>query len=320
MNMLTEHDKVVRRGRITGTRIGAIVGVHKYLTPIDVYSQLVDGVDLDEPEEGPDILRGRFLESGVIDWYAHKRNVVISKAASCVHSKHKIFAATADAMAGDDRMPFAFERIVEAKAPRYADDWGDDGTDQIPDYHVPQVALETACYDFEQADVVALIFGDIRVYQIDRDRELEAALIDAGLKFWRDHVEKRVPPPIDASQSYDSYLKKRFPAHGLTMIEGNRQAEEWAIILRDARRLKDKAKQQEQEARNNLEAIIGDNEGVFGDSWKITWKNVKGRRDTDWQAYARALGATDEGAKKYLRQGDGYRRFLPRFKGEHDDE
>lgn len=311
---LTAQAQKIRQRRLTGTRIAAIVGLSKHKSPIQVWRELVEGADSGVDPDSPDILRGEFLEPGIRAWYRHLTGLAVHKATPRVHPTHgEIFAAASDAFAGPS--VGAWDRVVEIKAPRYADDWGESGTDQIPEYYVPQISLEMACADLPRADIVALLYGEPRIYTIDRDLDLEGVLIEAGLRFWRDHVETGRPPPVDATPDYGEYIAKRFASHGEAVREADAEAEQWAAKLREAKAAIKGAEAVEQEARNHLQALIGDAAGIKGAGWSVSWKTVKGRSSTDWEALARSKGVTEDEVKQHTKQGDGYRRFVPKFQG-----
>jgi len=50
-----------------------------------------------------------------------------------------------------------------------------------------------------------------------------------------------------------------------------------------------------------------------GERFRITWKKVKGREKTDWQAVAMHCGATGKDVEKYTSVGNGYRRLLQKY-------
>lgn len=73
--------------------------------------------------------------------------------------------------------------------------WGEAGTDQIPIHYHCQV-MHGLMVTGRQVCILAALAGlDTMVfYRIERDEETIAAMRDAELRFWREHVEARVPP------------------------------------------------------------------------------------------------------------------------------
>ena len=73
--------------------------------------------------------------------------------------------------------------------------WGDEGTDQIPESYLVQVAWYSAICDVPKVDIAVLIGGqNYREYTYTRDQELEEKLIKIACNFWHNHVQKRIPP------------------------------------------------------------------------------------------------------------------------------
>lgn len=305
--MLTDHDKTVRRRRITGTRIGAIVGLSHYRTPIDVWRELVHDDADDVDEESEDILRGRFLEPALLAWYAHRTGAKVEPQCALIHPRDPRFAATPDGVA---TLPDGRRVNLEVKAPRRGDDWGDDGTDEIPAYHVCQVALEMACADLDTTHVISHVYGGLRIYEIDRNLDLESALLSRGRDFWDRYVVPRTPPPVDSTESYKRYLESRFPASiGATLLTASAEHDALARAYLDAKARLAEAEAAKDAAANKLREAIGDAGGISGDGWRCKWSAVQGRRSIDWRAYALALGGNDDEAKRYETRGAGYRRF-----------
>lgn len=111
--------------------------------------------------------------------------------------------------------PFAFAHLdrtvndgehagipCEIKTAAYPDHWGESGTEDIPEYHYPQIQHEIAVTNKPYAYCVAMIFStrELRIYKIMRNDEYIARLMEREEAFW-DCVEQRVPPaPINADE------------------------------------------------------------------------------------------------------------------------
>jgi len=307
--MLTEYDRKIRKGRITGTRIGGVVGLSKYKTPIDVWRALVEpeGVDEGSIEDSPDVQRGKYLEAGMLEWFAHVTGAVVHHQDAAVHPVDNRFAATPDGWA---KMPDGSIVNLEVKMPRRGDDWGESGTDDIPTCHVCQVVQEMGVFGRKLTKMIALVWGEMRIYDVPHDPELEAILLNRGGDFYDKYVMTRIPPPPDSSDNYYKYLKHIFPG----MAKGEMLPTTEDLDAKVARYLaaKERADEVDDEIKllkNQICAEIGDAKGIKGGDWKAVWNNVRGRQKTDWKAYVNDLGGTPEGADKYTTRGAGYRAF-----------
>jgi putative phage-type endonuclease len=99
-------------------------------------------------------------------------------------------------LATPDRITTA-GRIVELKTASAfaASEWGEPGTDEIPDAYLVQVNHQLEVLGADVADVAVLIGGsDFRVYTVPRNGRLIAHLVEVERVFWHEHVLARIPP------------------------------------------------------------------------------------------------------------------------------
>ncbi|CAB4157537.1 COG5377 Phage-related protein, predicted endonuclease [uncultured Caudovirales phage] len=102
-----------------------------------------------------------------------------------------------------DRVSVGDKRIVEIKTSlgkyRSDADWGEAGSDSIPEAYYLQVQHYMAVMQSQVCDVAALVSGDsgaeLRIYEIQRDDKLISDLIAMEKKFW-EYVESDTPPPV----------------------------------------------------------------------------------------------------------------------------
>jgi predicted phage-related endonuclease len=106
-------------------------------------------------------------------------------------------------------------RLLECKTanPFARGEWGEPGTDQVPMSYLCQCIWYMAITDIEQCDL-AVLFGnsDFRIYEIARDLELEALVIEKALHFWSEYVLKDTPPPAQTEGDYQALFKKSDPS------------------------------------------------------------------------------------------------------------
>lgn len=302
--MLTAEQQAIRATGIGASEIGVIAGLSKFSTPHELWARKC-GL-LPPVEETMPMRVGNALESAIGNLYSQETGAVLLPADTTRHPEHAFVLATPDRWIEGQR------KLVEIKTVgwRMAYDWGQ-GADEIPDYYRAQIAWQMLACDVDRCDVAALIGGtDFRIYQFNRDRELEAALLNIGREFWG-HVERMEPLPVDHSEGARNALEARFPRNGGAMIQATREAEELAIQLAEARAQCAEYAMKEDAIGNALREIIGDNDGIIGDGWKVTWRTPKASAKTDWQAVAKELGAPAGVIAKHTVTKPGSRRFLP---------
>lgn len=229
---LTPEQLEMRRKGITGTDIGAICGLSEHRSPLDVW---LDKTGRAEPlDVTPAMERGMYLERGMLDWYAARTQAASVESPGTLRMRGQpTIMATPDAVAlfgSDIAVTLAGPALavdpldvaglydvtrvaVEVKCPgpfmEYG--WGDAGTDQVPAAYLCQGVFEMAVLDVPRVDFAALLGGELRIFPVKRDTVVEGKLIERALAFWRDHVEKDVPPPPTWRDRDMDWIQKRFP-------------------------------------------------------------------------------------------------------------
>lgn len=302
----------LRRTGITGSEIAALAGANPYKGPAEVYN---DKLGIELCEDNPDtrhLERGIFLERGLLEWYAWRTGAALDFPGTLQHPQLPLVIATPDALA---HMPDGTTRIVEAKCPgpRTVQHWGEPGTAEIPVYYLPQVQWELAVTGCRFADVIALLDGELCIYQVEYDARLFAALLTVANLFWDRHVLAKQPPPPDASAAYGDMLKQQYPvATQPDLLEAPPDLLPAIAELHDAHRCQAAAKAMVEVAKHKLQAAIGEHEGLRGPWGKIYWRNSKPKPQIDWQAVAKAAGATPDLIAQHTHQPEhGPRSFRP---------
>lgn len=296
----------MRRTGIGGSEIGAVGGLSKWCSPLEVWRRKVHGEVI---EENNAMKRGRLLEPAVAEWYAEETGAALRKVGRTLRHRERGFViATPDRIATLNGAP----RVLEIKTTNYArpDEWGASGTDEVPAAYLAQVAWTMAVTDMPSADLAVLISGDdFRLYHFERDLELEGNLFELGEKFWVDHVLSQVPPPVVGIDN--EWLKQRFP-------KDNGEVLSFAQLTDDARELVQrflatwKADKEQESALEDLSAqvraLIGSASGLEGPGFRIDWKQNKPGKATDWKALT---AEAPELVAKHTRPKPGNRPLTP---------
>lgn len=301
---LTQKQQALRATGIGASEVAAVMGLHPTMRPIDVWAVKVG----ETPAfEGNEFTRwGQRLERAIADaWLEEHPGKSIFTPGTLRHRDPRFPFA----LASPDRIVVpegrrareVWEKVLEIKnvSTFRADAFGE-GDDEIPEHMLVQVQWQLEVADLEPAELVPLIGGhDFRTYPLTRDRDLGAMLLEGVARFWTDHVEKRVPPPVDGSKSYDSYLRRRFPRDAGPVLEPTPETKAIVATLRAAKAAKKAAEAAEAEAENLLKASLGDAAGIAG---LCTWKsNASG--GTDWKGLAASLNPTAEQIAAFARPG-----------------
>jgi len=179
-----------RKNYIGGTDLASIVGLSPYKTALDVYLDKTSD-DIRE-ESSPAMKWGSLLEDVIAKEYAEVTGYNLEIEPNVLyHPKYKFLGANIDRWADNKK------HVLECKTAGFTrgKEWGEVGTDQIPESYLVQVAFYAAICDVPKVDIAVLIGGqDFRIYTYNRNRELEDKLIKIACNFWYNHIEKRIPP------------------------------------------------------------------------------------------------------------------------------
>ena len=259
---------------------------------IDVYARKVGEAPDFEDNDLTEF--GHRIEDVIGDGYvARHQGVRIYKPGTLRHPRFDWALATPDRVVAPPGVGRpareAWLDLLEIKTVFFSGgEYGESGTGEIPEKHLVQVAWQLAVADMPHATLVALVNGSYREYPVKRDLELEGLLLQAVEKFWVDHVQARVPPPIDGTDVYEAYLRRRHPKDVVPPLPATPEALEVVARLREARGAVAAAEKFEAEAKQQLLAIVGDAAGIEG---LCTYKANKSSEKTDWEEACRELAA-----------------------------
>ena len=286
----------LRQIGIGGSDVAALLGLSKWRTPLDVYNSKIE-----TPEESDNASMewGRRLEPVIRQKYAEAVGMEVEVPAFMFqHSEHTFMIADVDGIRADGR-------IVEIKTARTQQGWGEEGTDEIPEYYKTQVQHYMTVLGVTTCDVAVLIgASDFRIYTVESDPELESLLIEAEADFWHNHVEPQLPPPPMTIEE----MKIAFPTSKKAAVEATDEVmdavEQLALVTDQMKELKDKESQ--------YKAVI---QGAMGEADTLshlgqivcTWKSSKPVARFDSAALKAAM---PDIYNQYLKTGAATRRFV----------
>ena len=259
---------LMRKTYLGGSDLGAVIGVNKYKTALDVY---LEKTSEHYPETSNDgTYWGNVLEDVVAQEYSKRVNLPVEVETKLLrHKEHEFLAANIDRWVGNK------EYVLECKTAGFmmSKEWGEEGSDSIPESYLVQSAWYAAICDVPKVDIAVLIGGqDFRIYTYQRNKEFEDKLIKIACNFWHNHVLKRIPPKC--SNLADTF--NLFP-HGnhkeLTASENITQKIYELKKLKeqesDTQTAIDKLKVEIQEFMQDYDILL-DNNGCVVATWKNT--------------------------------------------------
>jgi len=168
--------------------------------------------------------------------------------------------------------------------------WGAEDTDEVPPRVILQVQWQMLVMGWATV-IVPAFFGGARLtkYRVDADPELQGELAEQARRFWKDHIEAGVPPPLDGSLDAKRYLRRRYPNATEELREATAGEVEICRQFVEAREEAKKADAKEEKLRQMLTERIGFAKGISADGYTARLSDVKGSTYTVTRESYRAL-------------------------------
>jgi putative phage-type endonuclease len=253
--MLTPEQHERRKSGIGSSEAAAAIGLNPYQTSVELWMHKRGELP---PFEGNEATKwGLLLEPAVRQEAAEQTGRVIRlPPQTLVHPTLPFLTCHPDGVSGEGKDL----RLYEGKTSRFGDDWGEPGTDQIPERYLLQVQHALLVTAIPVADVAVLIGGqDFRLYEVPADAELQATMVEAEREFW-EHVQKNIRPQLDyRSAGAISVLKKLYPGtNGQTVQADDLLEKHWRPKLEKAKAAGKIAEAEEKEAKAALLDYMGE--------------------------------------------------------------
>lgn len=234
-----------------------------------------DDAEADGPEQVEWLEWGHIQEPVIADWYERRMGVKLQLGGPVFDGIH---------WATLDRKVIGQSRLLEVKnvgSPQLYSHWDVTSQDGIPRYVRAQVTVAMGYHGAQETDVAASIGGrPPHVWTVFFDRELYDLLMHVRDKFWGEHVLTGSPPPMDHTPACKEYLRHKYPSNiDRRIIEATAEAEHWGNLRASATKRAAELKREMAKVDAELLAHVGENYGIQGDGWKMTWSVGKdGRR------------------------------------------
>lgn len=310
-----------RLGRITGTDAPKILGLSPWGSAIEVQERILHGV---LPElDSEDTRRGKHLEAGVIAWHAEETGRVALPGRFAPHLTLDWLGASNDGFLlppGGEMLhePGVRPTNLEVKCPRRIDaDWGEAGTDEIPDQYFVQVVVEMACHQLEETHVLLLAWGSLRCYVVRRDPAIEGELLARLSDWYERHIVRAEPLPVDASPAWDG-VAKRLSAGRKDSIPASLEIQRAADRILELRAQAAVLEAEEQRERNIVEMALAtagaDSVVDPRNRWSMTWREAKGASRIDAKALIDHCAIDKSIVERFTKTGEPTRRFVLKHK------
>jgi putative phage-type endonuclease len=260
---------IARRSGIGGSDVAAILGVSKWQTNIDIYNEKISTETPVDKSSGA-MHWGNVLEDPVAREYALQTGLKIAKDNRLLRCKEHPFM-----QANIDRRILGHKKGLEVKTANQfaAGDWGEQGTDQIPEYYIPQVMHYMIVTGWKSWDVAVLIGGsDFRIYTVNFNQALADVIIDKCAEFW-ECVQNKTPPVPNTLAAVNALYKQ----DDSNSLVADQHAVELMQQLKHQRGERDDYKKLSEQTEKDIKIIIGENKYLVDDDGNrlATWATSK---------------------------------------------
>jgi len=231
--MLTNQDFTHNRASfIGGSDIGAIIGVSKYRSALDVWLEKT-GKHVDT-KDSLALRFGSFAEDFIASEYARYIALpVVAHANPIIHRNYTYLAGHIDRFVLPDSYTALFDgagmlqasKLLECKTANgfTQREWGEAGTDEIPLQYLTQCLWYLELTQLPSIDLAVLIGGsDFRIYTVEADFLLQQLLVEKALHFWSEYVVKDCPPPPQSESDCKALFARSIPSKSVEASEATR--------------------------------------------------------------------------------------------------
>jgi predicted phage-related endonuclease len=280
----------LRLDNVNASEVAVVLGEGQYGSLAELYAEKKG---LRPPRVDTGVLRrGRWGEPAVFEALAEELpNWQVKRASLYFVDRERRMGATPDGFATrPDRDGFG---VVQAKVISRSvfkrrwllDDTAAiaEGDADVPSYYRLQVLAEMRLAECRWGVLAVLVISEfdmtLRVFEIERDVELEAAILAGVETFWREYFDPGIMPPFQPQR--DAALIKALYPHdsGSTIdLSGNNRVGELADSLIDIRSVSQSLGKTEKIIAAELQALLGDNTyGTLADGRVVCWKSYHRR-------------------------------------------
>lgn len=192
--------------RVTASKVAAILGHSPFMSQRTVWHLMRGEYDVPVTDA---MLRGQYLEDGVLRWWADQNPDYDRQTNQPSYRLGDWAAATPDMIA--DVSPVGSPVLVEAKTSSNDDEWGREGTDEIPTHYLTQCYWAMHVSGIHETRVPVLTSRLVfREYVVLHDPEV-GALLEERCRAFYDSLTADVPPPLDDTISTFECMRQIHP-------------------------------------------------------------------------------------------------------------
>lgn len=262
---------LARRAGIGSSDAPAIAGLSPWSSGLHVYLEKIGELEVAETRR---MRIGRLLEPEIALGYQEATGRPCTKPKKCL-MQHPLYpwmmsSLDRESLLGRD------ERVVELKsAARDCDDWGEAGTDQVPDGYSIQVQQQLAVTGRDVADLAVLFAWDeVRVYTIERSERIINHLLEMEADFWHKVTHRQPPAPDWEHPATLELIRGMYDVAEASEVDLGQEAMLWVQHYQSLHRAMKDAEAGKDQAKAHLLDLMGGHGVAKVQGYKLVRKRV----------------------------------------------
>ena len=278
---ITLEQKQARKYGIGGSDAGVILGVNPYKTARELFLEKREEIpcDFDDNEK---MMWGNELEPVIAREYARRTGHAIKPEPKTLkHPKHDFILGHVDFLIEDEIRGLEVKNVGW----RMAEEWGENGSDEIPFHYIAQTAHYALVTGIEVWDFAVLIGGqELRILTAHISDRLKQNLLNAELEFW-DRVQRNDPPPVDGNRLTPEQLKRIYRGDNGQAVHCTPEMLNLVRRLKDYKANKKVCEELIAPVETEIKVFMGENSVLEDEngSTLCTWKKRKDKKAVDWE-------------------------------------
>lgn len=276
----------IRRGYIGGSDAGAVIGLNPYKSAYTLWAEKVGSV---QPFDGNLTTEvGSYLEEFVAELFTRETGKKVRrKNATLVNDKYPFACANLDRMIVGEKAFLEIKTTNSLPLMRKLRE-----SAEFPDAYYAQCVHYLAVSGLTKCYLAVLVnCRELLTYELDRDEDEIAALMQAEERFWKDNVQAGRPPEVDGSESTAATIETLAGESTDDEVDLTPLADELRRYQTLAELAKDTDKAMEA-IKNKLKTYMGDAGRGNCAGFSVRWKSQE-RRTLDRKALAAAEPGLD---------------------------
>lgn len=265
----------LRSKGIGGSDIGAILGVNKYKSLVDVYLDKIEGKKV---EDNDSMFWGRILEPIIRAEFQRRHNKEYETYLVPYSLKYDVLRANVDGLIYNNKTKKWAVLEIKTANQFTSKEWSDG---VVPQSYYAQVMHYLAVTGLEFAVIVVLIGGsDYREFYIERNEGEVKVIKEVAEDFWNNYILPQKIPTPDGSDSYSEYQKELLAKYE-TFSNRVELDEDMNKLLDESEEKKQQIKSLEKEVKKTEQKIMNiiiDNQADLAESNKYKVKLVTQNR------------------------------------------